>query len=490
MKYNSVIFCLSTLCAVLSTGYGDSNSAGNGNSNPVVDLAVGETLTIPLSDSVDLEMVKTPQGPLFGKYEVTQVQWETLLGNNPSSSDSKMPNLPVENVSWYDCQLFLSILNNDIPTVKELGLTFRLPTQEEWEQACMAGSNGKYCRLADGTEITEASLGQVAWFDDNSNYKFHPGGQKLPNAWGLYDMLGNVWEMTETVFFNRSASGGSIWESSDRGFFSSGSRSMPMYNLKQRESVGFRVCASDGLDYAEVEKRATHERAKASKTVAKSDKADAKMNIREDGKVQLWKGGPYWADKNIGAEKPEDHGLYFWWGDTVGYRREGNSWIASDGSSSNFSFSSVNMKPYDKDVSTLQSDGWVVSKDGTYVLAPEHDAAHVHLGGSWRVPTKQELEDLNKKCDWVWTTRNGVNGFIVSGKGDYESASIFLPAAGYVNGTLLNNAGSDGSYWSSVPDSSYSKNSWHLYFGSGYHRTDSYGRYYGFPVRPVQGSAE
>ena len=207
-------------------------------------------------------------------------------------------------------------------------------------------------------------------------------------------------------------------------------------------------------------------------------------------KVQLWEGGPYWATTNIGAENPEDSGYYFWWGDTVGYRREGNAWVATDGSSSNFSFGSGNTPTYNKSVSTLQSEGWVVSENGTYVLAPEHDAAQVQWGGGWRMPTYQELYDLcYNKCDWTWTTQNGVNGYVVRGRGDYASNSIFLPCAGTGRGTSLRYSGSYGLYWSSVPYS-VSYDARDLSFDSGDHGPNYYGRYYGQSVRPVQGFAQ
>ena len=199
--------------------------------------------------------------------------------------------------------------------------------------------------------------------------------------------------------------------------------------------------------------------------------------------VQLWEGGPYWATENIGAEKPEDYGYYFWWGDTVGYKRENDKWVASDGSNSNFSFIGGNTPTYDKSVSTLRSEGWITA-DG--VLAPEHDAARKHWGGDWRMPTKQEFDDLNSKCDWVWTTTNGVNGYVVRGRGDYASRSIFLPCAGYGYGTSLSGAGSDGRYWSSVPDSD-SYGAWCLYFSSSDHYAYYNYRYYGQSVRPLQG---
>ena len=204
------------------------------------------------------------------------------------------------------------------------------------------------------------------------------------------------------------------------------------------------------------------------------------------GKGQLWEGGPYWADRNIGASKSEDSGLYFWWGDTTGHRP---SVIPVRGMFS-FDFFCGNSTIYTcgkKSISELQSAGWVTNGE---VLAPSHDAAHVKWGGSWRMPTYQELCDLNNKCDWTWTTRNGVNGYIVHGRGVYASNSIFLPAAGCGEWTGLYFAGSDGYYWSSVPWSSvpdsYDNISWCLGFDSGNH--DTYGTYphRGHPVRPVQ----
>ena len=202
-------------------------------------------------------------------------------------------------------------------------------------------------------------------------------------------------------------------------------------------------------------------------------------------KVQLWADGPYWAEMNVGAEEPEDYGLYFWWGGTVGYRREGSAWVASNGSSQNFSFGSGNAPTCGKDNVTLRSEGWITA-DG--VLAPEHDAAHVHWGGAWRMPTISELNALNSNCDWTIETRNGVNGYVVRGRDDYEANSIFLPAAGYGYGTSLRDAEALGRYWTSVPI--YLGAAWHLFFYSGEHYTSDYNRYDGFPVRPVQGVVE
>ena len=110
-----------------------------------------------------------------------------------------------------------------------------------------------------------------------------------------------------------------------------------------------------------------------------SKESNDKFEVIEDGMVQLWEGGSYWAAKNIGADKPEDHGYYFCWGDTVGYKREDDKWVAAKGYNINFSFSGDNVPTYGKSISDMEREGWIEEKNGIYVLTSNYDAAQAHL---------------------------------------------------------------------------------------------------------------
>ena len=219
-----------------------------------------------------------------------------------------------------------------------------------------------------------------------------------------------------------------------------------------------------------------------------STRRDKVFSSETHDKVQLWEGGPYWATKNIGAEKPEDFGYYFWWGDTVGYKRVDGKWVASDGSKSNFSFNSENVPTGKRCFSDdLRYHGWITGG----CLASEFDAASVRLDKGWRLPTNFEFRDLANKCDWTLVLDNGANGFVVCGRGDYSSKSIFLPSAGFGRFDQLIDAGLCGSYWSSNVYNIYGDEAFNLYFDSTKHLSGSYTyRYYGLPIRPVQGFAK
>ena len=140
----------------------------------------------------------TLSGYYIGKTEVTQALWKAVMGSNPSYW--KGDNLPVEQVSWVDCQEFIRKLN------ALNGQNFRLPTEAEWEFACRGGNNSRGYKYSGSNYIDN-----VAWYRDNSGDKTHPVATKSPNELGIYDMIGNVWE----------------WCSDRYGKYSSGAQTNP-----------------------------------------------------------------------------------------------------------------------------------------------------------------------------------------------------------------------------------------------------------------------
>jgi formylglycine-generating enzyme required for sulfatase activity len=126
--------------------------------------------------------VKISEGFWIGQTEVTQAQYRAVMDTNPSNF--KGDNNPVEQVNWSDAMEFCKKLSQ-----KEIGRTYTLPTEAQWEYACRAGTSTVF-----SFGNSESSLGDYAWYKSNSNDKTHPVGQKRPNDFGLYDMHGNVWE--------------------------------------------------------------------------------------------------------------------------------------------------------------------------------------------------------------------------------------------------------------------------------------------------------
>ena len=128
----------------------------------------------------------------IGKFEVTQELWQAVMGSNPS--DFKGNNLPVEQVSWNDVQEFITKLN------QKTGANFRLPTEAEWEYAARGGNKSRGYKYSGNNTI-----GNVAWYWDNSNEKTHQVGTKSPNELGIYDMSGNVWEWCQDWYGDYSS---------------------------------------------------------------------------------------------------------------------------------------------------------------------------------------------------------------------------------------------------------------------------------------------
>lgn len=136
-------------------------------------------------------MVTLTKGFYMGVTEVTRGQWRQIMGNNPSHFQDCGADCPVEFVSWNDCQEFVQSLNQ-----REGGNKYRLPTEAEWEYACRAGSitafaNGSIAETGCGHD---PNLDVMGWYCGNSRKKPHPVAQRKPNAFGLYDMHGNIWE--------------------------------------------------------------------------------------------------------------------------------------------------------------------------------------------------------------------------------------------------------------------------------------------------------
>ena len=176
-----------------------------------------------------------------------------------------------------------------------------------------------------------------------------------------------------------------------------------------------------------------------------------------------------WANMNVGATSPEDYGGYYAWGETE--EKEDYSWETYKWCNGSY------------DTQTKYcTDSIYGTVDNKTVLDPEDDVAHVKWGGSWRMPTLDELNELFLKCTCEWTTQNGVSGYKVTG---HNGNSIFLPAAGYRRWTEVAYRGGEGYYWSSSLYSDASYSAYNLFFYSGGYAWYGNYRCFGLSVRPV-----
>jgi formylglycine-generating enzyme required for sulfatase activity len=156
----------------------------------------------------------------LSKYEITQAQYQAVMAGNPSYFSECGNDCPVEQTSWDYCQMFVLTLNELIP-----GGGFRIPSEAEWEYACRGGTTTRFC-FGDSTcspiECSTCELSDYAWWCGNNGafgtpeYGTKPVGQKPPNAFGLYDMHGNVWEWCQDWWhgdYTNAPADGSAWES-------------------------------------------------------------------------------------------------------------------------------------------------------------------------------------------------------------------------------------------------------------------------------------
>jgi formylglycine-generating enzyme required for sulfatase activity len=169
---------------------------------PAGSFTMGSNMGEP--DAQPLHAVNIAKPFAIGKTEVTQAQWRAVMKTDPSYFETCDDTCPVEQVSWNDAQEFIKKLN------AQTGKRYRLPTEAEWEYACRGGGQQEYC----GSDIAD----QVGWTSYNSGSfltnKPHPVATRRPNAFGLYDMSGNVWEWVEDIYhenYNGAPTDGSAW---------------------------------------------------------------------------------------------------------------------------------------------------------------------------------------------------------------------------------------------------------------------------------------
>lgn len=195
--------------------------------------------------------------------------------------------------------------------------------------------------------------------------------------------------------------------------------------------------------------------------------------------------GIKWATKNVGATSVTDIGLYFQWGDTIGYTA---SQVGSGNGKkyfgwADYKYSNGTSSPSASDMTKYNST------DGKTTLDLSDDAARANIGESWRMPTDSELTTLINSTNHTWVTNylgSGVNGRLFTSKTD-SNASIFFPASGYCVDGSVYDVGSYGFYWGSSLDSGYPLDGRSLYFSYGYSDVGYDNLQYGFPVRGVVG---
>ena len=428
----------------------------------------------------------------IGETEVTQALWQAVMGRNPSKYKDN-PYRPLEGVSWYNCQEFIFKLN------QMTGKHFRLPSEAEWEFAARGG-NQSHGYIYSGSN----NVGEVAWYYGNAgygvgynspDYRTHDVATKSPNELGIYDMTGNVWEWCQDYYGSYSSTAQTNptgptngYECVIRGGCISGTNTVANRSRKYPYSIHYEVtglrlaldvegsgkpCLSETVVTVEVGKTKSvnvlngngnysaivnYDHVTATITGNHLTVTGANVGIStvhvtdlstnnsagivtviviplDDGREYVDLGlpsGTLWATMNIGASSPEDYGDYFAWGETSpksNYTISTYKWCNG---------SSTTMTKYcmDSNYGTY---------DGKSILEPADDAATVNWSSSWHMPSKVQLQELVDNCTWTWTTRNGVNGHLVTGP---NGNSMFLPAAGQRVYSSSYDVGTEGNYWS------------------------------------------
>ena len=461
----------------------------------------------------------------IGETEVTQALWLAVMGNNPSRYTGDLSR-PVEQVSWNDCQTFISKLN------EMTGKHFRLLTEAEWEYAARGGKKSHGFKYS-GSNI----VGDVAWYNGNSNNTTHPVATKNPNELGIYDMSGNVYEWCLDWFdfysqdkqINPIGPTSGILRVNRGGCFGSivwGGRVTSRYNnnpdermlwlglrlaIDPEDSPKFRLSETvvtllvgenksvdilygNGIYSLEGgSDNVTSTINDNCLTVTGTNKGITTVYVTNittgttavltvivvnpnvvDGHEYVDLGlpsGTLWATCNVGADKPEEYGYYFAWGETQ--PKDCYNW--STYMLCNGSYNTLTKYCY----ACSNSYGIV---DNKKELECWDDAAYVNLGDNWRIPTYDQFNELKTNCTWTWTIQNGETGYLVTGS---NGESLFFPAAGDRWSGSLSNVGTKGFYWCRTLSSYCPSDAYDLGFNSQEVFLSTYGRHNGISVRPV-----
>lgn len=183
--------------------------------------------------------------------------------------------------------------------------------------------------------------------------------------------------------------------------------------------------------------------------------------------------GTLWATCNVGASSPEEYGDYFAWGETA--------------PKDEYSYGNYKWWYFDENgyryISKYNTDSYFGPVDSKTELEPEDDAARVNWGASWRMPSYDQVVELVNTCSWQWTSRNGVIGQLITGP---NGNTMFLPAAGYCDGTSPEYVGTYGNYWSRALYSYLPDRAFGLYFDAQYCDSEDLSRYFGHVIRAVR----
>lgn len=389
-----------------------------------------ETNTINGHEYVDLGL---PSGLLWATCNVGANSPEEFgdyyaWGMTETKSDYSISNCPTYGLSYSQLQSQGYIDGNGNLTPRydaataNWGGTWRMPTYDEFDELC------KNC-----TWTWTAGNGVYGYKvkGPNGNIIFLPAagaydGSSLDGVWDY----GDYWSSTPVENYPRYAF--------KLQFDDSGNHYMDNYRYNYRYAgQSVRPVSGGNVEEPEQPETPSHEY------------VDLGLSVK-------------WATCNVGAETPEEYGNYYAWGET----------------STKETYYEDNCPTFGLSKSQLQSQGYIDSNGN---LTPQYDAATANWGGTWRMPTKNELNELINNCTWTWTTQNGVKGYNVEGP---NGNSIFLPAAGYRRWSSLDYAGSDGFYWSSMPSSGYDSTAEGIHFDGVNHYMGG-GRDHGQSVRPV-----